>query len=136
MSHTSLPRRFPLARQFNFSETVKQEARKRQMDLCASCGHCLNDQWEEAHHVIPDQCASRSNPNHQWIGTVLNCVVLCDPCHADIGHNGDTRTGAVAPPKMYPYSHGGNRVRHKEWVRTLDLQAAQLWGEKLIPTSS
>ena len=120
-----------MARKYEFSETVKKEARQRQMDLCASCGHSMNDEWEEAHHVIPDQSGASSQNKYDWMRTALNCVVLCDPCHVNIGHNGNTRTGAVAGPDAYTYSHGGNDVQHKEWVRILDIEAARVWGDKL-----
>ncbi len=118
-----------MARKFEFGESVKKEARLRQMELCASCGDSLNDQWEEAHHVVPDQCGISDEAKLAWMRTVLNCVVLCDGCHFDIGHGGNTRTGTVAGPGAYKHSHGGDTVRHNEWVRSVNVEAAKIWGK-------
>jgi 5-methylcytosine-specific restriction endonuclease McrA len=120
-----------MPRQFNFSETVKRDARLRQMELCAYCGDSLNEQWEEAHHVVPDQSGQKGIHADDWMKSASNCVVLCDPCHANVGHDGNTKTGSVAGPEVYKYSHGGDHVQHAEWVRLLDIQAAKIWGSKL-----
>ena len=124
-----------MPRQFDFSEAVKRDARLRQMELCAHCGESLNEQWEEAHHVVPDQSARKGIHADEWMKSALNCVVLCDPCHANVGHDGNTKIGAVAGPEVYKYSHGGDRVQHAEWVRLLDIQAAKVWGSKLARSS-
>ena len=85
-----------MPRRFNFSKAVKSEARLRQMELCAYCGESLNEVWEEAHHVVPDQ-SGRKMGDHadQWMKSALNCVVLCDPCHENVGHDGNTNIRTV-----------------------------------------
>ena len=114
-------------RPFDFSDAVREQARLRQFGLCAVCGMSLNDQWEEAHHVVPNQTGDPDNANHAWLRTVINCVALCDTCHDQVhGHN--KTTGAVAPPEYYEYSHGPNRVQHQAWVNDLNNTAQLLWG--------
>ena len=115
-------------RPFDFSKTVIREARLRQNGLCAHCGRKMDDLWEEAHHAIPNQSGNPNNPDHDWLRTEDNCVVICDPCHSRV-HNDNTRTGAVAPPEYYEYSHGGDSIRHSAWVRRLNQRAAKLWGK-------
>jgi len=117
-------------RPFDFDDTVRREARLRQFGLCAHCGDSLTDQWEEAHHAIPNQSGDPNHPAHAWLRTVDNCVVLCDLCH-HVAHAENTRTGAVAPPEFYEYSHGLDRVQHAAWAARLNLQAALLWGSKV-----
>ena len=116
-------------RPFDFSEAVRDEARLRQFGLCAHCGMSLNDEWEEAHHAIPNQSGDPQNQEHAWLRSVENCVVLCDMCH-HMAHGENTRSGAVAPPDYYPFSHGRNPVLHAAWARSLNLRAALLWGAK------
>src|SRR4051794_40043180 len=72
-----------MPRQFNFSEAVKRDARLRQMELCAYCGDSLNEQSEEAHHVVPDQSGEvggtrggtrgRSPRLHQFLRLEFQC---------------------------------------------------------------
>jgi 5-methylcytosine-specific restriction endonuclease McrA len=115
---------------FDFPDTVKDEARLRQFGLCAHCGCSLNDVWEEAHHAIPNQSGDPTNPEHAWLRTAENCVVLCDACHPKV-HADNTASGPVAPPEYYEHSHGLDSVRHADWVRHLNLKAALLWGPKV-----
>jgi hypothetical protein len=122
------PKREP--RPFDFTKSVQKEARSRQSGVCACCGESLNDQWEEAHHVVPNQCGDKNNPNHEWLRTAVNCVVLCDGCHDQV-HGENKTSGAVAPPDYYRFSHSGNKVQHKEWVRDLNIKAALLWAAKV-----
>jgi hypothetical protein len=116
-------------RPFDFSSAVQKEARLRQFGLCALCGESLDDAWEEAHHVVPNQSGDENNPSHAWLRTSANCVILCDACHDRVhGHN--KTSGAVAPPEYYKYSHGIQQVQHREWVRDLTIKASLLWGAK------
>lgn len=117
-------------RPFEFSDTVRDAARIRQFGLCAHCGISLNDEWEEAHHAIPNQSGDPGNPQHAWLRSLENCVVLCDLCH-HMAHGENTISGPVAPPEYYEYSHGLDTVLHTDWVRRLKLKAALLWGSKL-----
>jgi 5-methylcytosine-specific restriction endonuclease McrA len=95
-----------MKRPFNFKDTTKREAFKRQWNLCAHCGENLSDFFDHAHHVIPNQTGRAGNVADQFLRTVDNCVILCDTCHERVHHDGSYRTGAVAPPEYYPYSHG------------------------------
>jgi 5-methylcytosine-specific restriction endonuclease McrA len=117
-------------RPFDFPDTVKDEARLRQFGLCACCGDSLDDEWEEAHHVVPNQSGDPTNPEHSWLRTLENCVVLCDQCH-HVAHGENTLAGPVAPPEYYSHSHGQDLVRHRDWVGRLNVKAALLWGPKI-----
>lgn len=114
-------------RPFDFSDLTKELARGRQAGLCAHCGHSLRDLFENAHHVIPNQSGDPHNPRHAWLRTVDNCVVLCYMCHDRVHADAHFRTGAVAPPDYYPFSHGHDAGAHLLWVRRLDALARTVW---------
>jgi hypothetical protein len=120
-----------MARHFEFTESVKKEARLRQKGFCAHCGDSLNWQWEEAHHVVPDQCGLKDDDKHHWLKTTLNCVVLCGACHFEIGHGGNTKTGIIAGPEAYQHSHAGDTVQHACWVQLVNLEAEKVFGRQL-----
>jgi hypothetical protein len=105
-----------MGRDFDFSETVKREAFFRQWNLCAHCGRNLINIVDHAHHVLPNQVGNPKNSNDDWIRSVDNCVILCDTCHYRVHENGHYRTGAVAPPEYYPYSHGRQTHDHQNWL--------------------
>jgi hypothetical protein len=117
-----------MARPFDFDDAAKNEARFRQYGFCADCGRLMHDLWEHAHHVIPNQSGMPGNPNHAWLRTAINCVVLCENCHYAVHDSGRYQKGAVAPPGYYEFSHGKLQVGHKQWVDQLNLLADQLWG--------
>ncbi|MFH1119823.1 MAG: hypothetical protein V1775_08360 [Bacteroidota bacterium] len=43
-------------------------------------------------------------------------MMLCEACHYRVHQDGKFRTGAVAPPGYFPFSHGNNRKAHQEWA--------------------
>ena len=116
-----------MARAFNFKSPVQSQARLRQDGACACCGEGLDDLEEHAHHVIPNQSGQPGNLDHAWLASSVNCVVLCTDCHERVHENGRYRTGAVAPPSYYPYSHGRNGAAHRAWVRQLARYAGTVW---------
>jgi hypothetical protein len=87
----------------------------------------LNDLFEQAHHVVPNQSGNPSNPDHIWLKYSDNCVILCDQCHERVHENGNYHSGAVAPASYYSYSHGENRMAHLEWVQSLNQKSRELW---------
>jgi hypothetical protein len=126
---------------FPFDDDVKKAARIRQRGICAKCGKALIDDLDDpfraqAHHVIPQQSGVESNPSHAWMETVENCVIICYDEHLHAAHGGNFESGPVAPPEEFPYSHGNDKVRHAEWVRSLKLKADSVWGPKLSVAKS
>ena len=71
-------------RTYDFPDTVKKQAIKRQDGLCAMCGVSLSTPWThgryrgEAHHLKPGCHGGRK--------TVDNCVYLCWAEHELVGH--------------------------------------------------
>jgi 5-methylcytosine-specific restriction endonuclease McrA len=116
-----------MARPFDFTSSVRSQARLRQNGLCACCGDALDDLEEHAHHVIPNQSGDARNPRHSWLSAAENCVVLCAVCHDRVHEDGRFRTGAVAPPSYYPWSHGGNRAAHNTWSIALNHKSRSVW---------
>lgn len=115
------------ARAFAFNQTVKDQARFRQGGKCACCGQRLDDVEEHAHHVVPNQSGSPGNPQHAWIASSDNCVILCHVCHERVHQDGRYREGAVAPASYYPYSHAGNAAAHQGWVNQLRDKERSVW---------
>ncbi len=116
-----------MSRPFSFTPAVKFQARFRQNGKCACCGDSLDDVIENAHHVIPNQSGDETKPDHKWLATEENCVVLCFMCHGRVHQDNRYRAGAVAPPSYYPYSHGDNRFLHQAWVNTLTTKSKSIW---------
>jgi len=116
-----------MGRPFDFKEPVQGQARIRQQALCACCGEDLDDLLEHAHHVIPNQSGDPRNPNHAWLSSVQNCVVVCNDCHNRVHENGRWARGAVAPPHYFSHSHGNNSAAHKVWSQELELKANGIW---------
>ena len=116
-----------MKRAFPFKPTVRLEARFRQNAKCACCGDRLRDVEEHAHHVVPNQSGLAGNPEHAWLASAENCVVLCATCHERVHQDGRYRTGAVAPPGYYPYSHGGNYAAHHVWAQKVEQQMRTVW---------
>jgi hypothetical protein len=114
-------------RPFDFKDAVIDEARLRQNGKCACCGTSLDDVWENAHHVIPNQSGEPGNPKHAWLMQVDNCVVLCENCHYRVHQDGRYQNGTIAGPDYYPHSHGTNSPAHKAWVKAVDGKAKQLF---------
>ncbi len=116
-----------MARHFAFRTPAQSQARLRQFGRCAHCGDNLNDVEEHAHHVIPNQSGNPKNPDHAFLATADNCVVLCHVCHEAVHQGGKYRNGAVAPPDYFPHSHGHNRPEHQRWARLMAARARQVW---------
>jgi hypothetical protein len=116
-----------MSRAFAFRTPAQKEARLRQLGACAVCGESLDDVVEHAHHVIPNQSGQRGNPDHAWIASADNCVVLCDLCHDQVHEGGKYRTGGVAPPSYFEHSHGPNRAAHLRWVALLVARTRSVW---------
>lgn len=118
-------------RPFEFDNRVKAASRLRQEGLCAHCGESLDDLWEHAHHVVPNQSGDEGNTLHAWLRTEINCVTLCQDCHERVHQDGRFRDGAVAPAEYFPHSHGLNRASHTAWVQDLRSKAIQtVWGAR------
>ena len=116
-----------MSRPYDFSWTTRVQARLRQHCVCAHCGDHLDETYEHAHHVVPNQTGTPGNPAHQWIKSVDNCVVLCEACHDRVHEDGHFRNGAVAPAEYFTHSHGDNSLAHQQWVIQLNLQATRVW---------
>ena len=111
---------------FEFSDKTKNAARLRQQEKCALDNEPLNDGIEHAHHVAPKQSGDKDNPNHAWIGSEENCVVLCEQCHKIAHDDAKWKKGATAPPSYFPHSHGSDLEAHKAWATELDKKIAEL----------
>ena len=108
-----------MGRPFDFSYSTKNTAWFRQNGLCAHCGESLIDVVEHAHHVIPNQIGMPGNPQHRFLRTTDNCVILCEGCHSS-AHDDDWGHGAMALAEFYPYSHGRTAYTdHVMWRRLI-----------------
>jgi 5-methylcytosine-specific restriction endonuclease McrA len=116
-----------MARPFQFKTPAQSEARLRQAGRCAQCGDSLDDEEEHAHHVVPNQSGNPRDPNHAWLASSENCVVLCHVCHGRVHQDGRTRTGAVAPPSYFKHSHGENTSAHLVWAKRLAQREKTVW---------
>ena len=113
-------------RPFAFRNGTALEARLRQEGLCAVCGRSLDNQEEFGHHVVPNQCGNPADPSHEWLRTVLNCVVVCHSCHMRVHQDGKTSKGAVAPPGYFRWSHK-KRAHHRAWAQQVDTASNAIW---------
>src|SRR5262245_37936725 len=95
-----------MARPFDFSDDVRNQAFFRQFNCSAHYGETLLYLSDHAHHVVPNQLGQAGDTTHHWIREIDNCVILCEPCHERVHENGKYRFGAVASPDDFPYSHG------------------------------
>jgi hypothetical protein len=118
-------------RYFAFSGGVKKIARLRQDGMCAVCADPLDDIYEHAHHVIPNQSGSAANQDHEWLKLIDNCVILCELCHDRVHADGHYRKGAVAPPAYFKYSHGENKAEHVKWLFNMNAKARRFWGRRV-----
>ncbi len=116
-----------MARPFDFEDGVKKQARLRQFGLCAVCGDSMNDLYEHAHHVVPNQSGNVAISADSWLKGEDNCVILCEDCHFIVHDGGRYQKGAVAPPDYYKYSHGGHVVAHVMWVSDMNLKIKLFW---------
>jgi 5-methylcytosine-specific restriction endonuclease McrA len=116
-----------MARAFDFDGMTLRNARVRQFGRCGHCGVNLRNLEEHAHHVIPNQSGVGANPQHAWLKSVDNCIILCYMCHDRVHQDGRTRTGAVAPPEYFERSHGADLVAHKKWVQLLNSKLKTIW---------
>lgn len=108
-----------MARAFHFSKSTRSQAFFRQGKRCACCGEYLEDLWDNAHHVLPDQAGVPGAAEDSFIAGVDNCVVLCSDCHDAVHDSGRNRIGPVAPPSYFRFSHGSQTAAHLLWVRRL-----------------
>jgi 5-methylcytosine-specific restriction endonuclease McrA len=116
-----------MGRSFDFPHYVQREARLRQWGICAHCGERLDDTWEHAHHVIPNQCGQAENPSHAFLRSSDNCAILCEACHEAAHAHGSFRLGAVASGKWFRYSHGKQAdARHTIWCTRIDAEWRRL----------
>lgn len=106
---------------------VKKVTRLRQDGMCAVCGDSLDDIYEHAHHVIPNQSGEADNVDHEWLKMADNCVVLCEQCHNRVHADGHYRSGPVAPPSYFKYSHGTSKTRHNYWLSEMSARSRKFW---------
>ncbi|MDR3100266.1 MAG: HNH endonuclease [Paraburkholderia sp.] len=111
-----------------FSEEIMRKVYVRQKGRCALCGRSLD--WLlkntamhsfQYHHVMPRMTGGKDAED--------NCVVLCtdidpvkgdsskDGCHYRAHADGKYRSGVVAGPEMFAFSHGHEYARHELWIR-------------------
>jgi hypothetical protein len=109
------PGGFSVGRPFDFSESTIREARLRQYGRCAACNELLEDLYEHAHHVVPQQAGSPKRFSDQWLKTSDNCVILCDDCHTAYHGHGRFRD-ITADPAVFRYSHGNDGAAHNAWL--------------------
>jgi hypothetical protein len=109
-----------MGRAFHFSTWIRNEAFIRRGKRCACCGENLEDLWDNAHHVLPDQAGIPGATEDRFIASVENCVVLCSDCHYAVHDSGRYRNGPVAPPSYFRYSHGSDTGAHHAWAGRLD----------------
>jgi 5-methylcytosine-specific restriction endonuclease McrA len=112
-----------MGRPFDFHRPTQQSARLRQGGRCAHCGERLDDLWEHAHHVIPNQVGRVANPADDFLRSEDNCVVLCEPCHEAAHAFGQYQHGAVALAEWFPYSHNRRSSKaHEKWASSVDTE--------------
>jgi hypothetical protein len=107
-------------REYDFSQQAKSQAFARQEGRCACCGESLQDQLDNAHHVVPNQVGRRGREEDSFLRSSDNCVYLCESCHERVHQDGRYREGAVAGPEYYRHSHGGNQKSHQQWARLVN----------------
>jgi hypothetical protein len=123
-----------MSRPYDFTRGVQDAARLRQSGKCAVCGRNLDDLEEHAHHVVPNQSGNPNDPNHDWLRTVENCVIICDVCHGVV-HGGNTQTGGIAPPSYFVFSHGvKSSPAHVAWSTSLSARAKTLYNRQQVLT--
>ena len=142
-----------------FNKDVRPKVIERQGNRCAYCGHPLVERGNEAHHLFAVQSVQQLPPKLQdewhidWITGEKNCVILCRlsdtrpefegwKCHAR-AHQDNTRTGALAPPSYFAYSHAAadaleaprssscdppRKKNHKRWAKEAEGIWQQLFG--------
>ncbi len=108
-----------------FPEGIKHKARKRQHELCASCGGGLNGQTDEGFQVVPRKSSGDDDSDsgkHVWVRSADNCVMVCDGCYFK-----HSRKWVKRPrPDDFRFSHGKNKAAHQRWLgdmRVLELHA-------------
>ena len=94
-----------MARTFDFTTTVRNDAYFRQNGHCAVCERNLQGQEEFGHHVIPNQSGDPSNLRDHFLRTAANCVMLCHACHWVVHEGGLYAVGAMPPPDYYQYAN-------------------------------
>lgn len=112
-----------MPRPYDFTDATQRDARMRQWGLCAHCGERLDDRWEHAHHVIPNQIGRPGDRADDFLRGADNCVIICEECHSAAHAHGSYRHGAVAPPTWYLYSHGKHaQGPHAVWCRRIETE--------------
>jgi hypothetical protein len=125
-----------MRRPFDFDDAAQEAARFRQWGLCAYCGESLDDEWEHAHHVIPNQVGQAGREGDEFLRSADNCVILCEQCHEQ-AHGGNWRTGSVAPAAWYGYSHGrGGLGAQAAWVARIESEWKRLFTDAPVAAKS
>ena len=126
-------------RAFDFPSTIRVATWDRQKKLCALCGVKLEQliSSDNCHHVIPDHVGDPTKlpaATQQFMASMGNAVVLCDPCHRKYAHHeGRTKYGAIPFFGHYRYSHGDPvPPAHSTWLVQLRAHAAKVW-KKYVP---
>ncbi|MBK8979308.1 MAG: hypothetical protein IPM29_25710 [Planctomycetes bacterium] len=121
-------------RAFEFDSTIRRAAWLRQQRTCALCGVQLAEliPTDNCHHAIPDQAGDPARlpaRTQEFLRSVGNAVVLCDPCHRTYAHpDGRTKLGAVPFFGHYRFSHGPRGGgAHAAWLGRLREHAAVVW---------
>jgi hypothetical protein len=107
-------------RPFDFTDTVINEAWKRQWSRCALCGDVLiEERNEDAHHVVPNHLGDPNDPKDAVLRSTDNCVILCAGCHEEAHAGGDDYAGVVLDPREFDYSHGKESGKHNLWAQNM-----------------
>ncbi|MGV7030923.1 HNH endonuclease [Methylobacterium symbioticum] len=118
---------------FEFTQKIRQEAFERQSRRCAFCGDHMATGRFFGHHVIPKQLGNPALARDDLLATVENCVALCTDdernCHSHVHAGANYRTGTVAMPEAFKFSHGGSRVLHQAWQAKLSIIFNQIFDE-------
>ena len=84
------------------------------------------DEYDNAHHVVPNQLGRPGRTADAWMRSVDNCVMPCDACHKRVHQNERFRFGAVASPDDFPYTHGRRRIDRDQWLQRI---RDSFWGQ-------
>ena len=127
---------------FSFSSETLKEIARRQEYVCAVCGTNLGAGNTKIlvnyHHVIGVQSGNPANPNHNFIRTADNGVMVCDEsadkprgesCHGVVAHGESRFAGFSAYAEAFSYSHGRTgSEEHMKWVKRMADNARKVFG--------
>ena len=118
-----------MARHFEFTDKVRNDAFFRQNARCAVCRYSLKDQEEFGHHVIPDQSGDPEDKQDAFLRSVDNCVMLCHTCHYVVHDSGHYRVGSVPPPDYYAHTHP-RKAAQQAWEALIRREYLRIYGKK------